>query len=221
MKDPISSPEHSDSTTKQSIDFYRDQHKLRLSYMPWLYARLKPVHKSWADAWQADIQTHLQAVETIHIGKGCFITPEARLFAEPGRPIVIGDGSYIAADAVIHGPVHLGRNVSINHHVTMDGGTKGIDIGDNSRIAAYCQLYAFNHGLSAEKLICEQPVESLGIKIGHDVWLGANTGVVDGVIIGQHAVAGMGSQLTRNVDAFNIVAGNPARVIGDRRDKSS
>lgn len=201
-------------------DRYRQQHQSRLSYMPWLYYTLKPAHRRWADAWQKEVQTYFQAMETIHIGKNCFIAPEAKLFAEPGRAIVIGDNSFIAADAVIHGPVTLGESVSINHHVTMDGGSKGIFIGDNTRIAAYCQLYAFNHGLLPEKLISAQPTQSVGIHIGCDVWLGANVGVVDGVVIADHVVVGMGSQVTRNASEYTIIAGNPARIIGDRREKN-
>ena len=216
-------PDFSDSEThdiaKTSPEFYRTQHKLRLSYMPWLYFELKPVHREWAVKWQADFQSYLTAVETIQIGKNCFIAPEAKLFAEPGRPIVIGDGSFIAADCVLHGPINIGKNVSINHHVTMDGGSQGITIGDHSRIAANCQLYAFNHGLLHDRLICEQPTRSKGIWIGSDVWIGANVGIVDGVTVHNHAVAGMGSQLTRDVEAYKIVAGNPAKVVGDRRDK--
>jgi acetyltransferase-like isoleucine patch superfamily enzyme len=204
---------------KIPAEFYRTQHKLRLSYMPWLYFELKPIHKEWASKWQQDVQAYLGSVETIHIGENCFIAPEAKLFAEPGRPIVIGDGSYIAADCVLHGPINIGKNVSVNHHVTMDGGRMGITIGDNSRIAANCQLYAFNHGLLHDRLICNQPTDSKGIFIGTDVWLGANVGVVDGVSIYDHAVVGMGSQVTRNVDTYKIVAGNPATMIGDRRDK--
>lgn len=204
---------------KQPVEFYRTQHKLRLSYMPWLYADLKTSHRAWAEAWQQEVQAYLQAVETLHIGANCFIAPEAKLFAEPGRPIIIGDNSYIAADCVIHGPLTLGKNVSINHHVTMDGGSKGIHIGDNSRIAAHCQLYAFNHGMLADKLVYEQATTSRGIWIGEDVWLGANVGVVDGIHIDDHAVVGMGSQVTRNIEAHKIVAGNPASVIGDRRGK--
>lgn len=222
MPDDFPSLQQSTLTTpsqEQSVEFYRQQHKLRLSYMPWLYATLKPAHREWAESWQLNIQTYFQAMETIQIGKNCFIAPEAKLFAEPGRPIVIGDNSFIAADAVIHGPVTLGEYVSINHHVTMDGGSKGIYVGNNTRIAAYCQLYAFNHGMQADQLISEQPTRSLGIHIGCDVWLGANVGVVDGVSIDNNAIVGMGSQVTRNVEEYNIVAGNPARIIGDRRDK--
>lgn len=198
---------------------YRQQHKLRLSYMPWLYYTLKPSHKLWAEAWQRDVQAYLQRMETISIGENCFIAPEAKLFAEPGRAIVIGDNSFIAADAVIHGPVTIGQSVSINHHTTMDGGSKGIHIGNNTRIAAYCHLYAFNHGMLAQHLVSAQATHSTGIHIGDDVWLGANTGVVDGVRIADHAVVGMGSQVTRDVAEYTIVAGNPAAKIGDRREK--
>lgn len=216
MTDPS---KHQDNSFKHPVEFYRAQHKLRLSYMPWLYADLKPSHREWAEAWQQEVQAYFKAVETIHIGVNCFIAPEAKLFAEPGRPIIIGDNSYIAADCVIHGPITLGKNISINHHVTMDGGSKGIHISDNTRIAAHCQLYAFNHGMLPDKLICEQSTQSRGIWIGCDVWLGANVGVVDGVRIGDHAVIGMGSQVTRDIESYKIAAGNPAQTIGDRRDK--
>jgi len=210
----------SDSPTPtKAVEFYRTQHKLRLSYMPWLYFELKPSHKEWAEEWQQQVQSYLMTVETVQIGKRCFIAPEAKLFAEPGRPIIIGDGSYVAADCVLHGPITVGKNVSINHHVTMDGGRAGIAIDDNSRIAANCQLYAFNHGMRLDKLICEQATQSKGIFIGKDVWLGANVGVVDGIKINDHAVIGMNSQITRDIETYKIVAGNPARVIGDRREK--
>ena len=197
-------------------DFYRTQHKLRLSYMPWLYEKLKPTHKAWAEAWQQEWQSHLCKMETITIGQNCFIAPEARLFAEPGRPIIIGDNSWIAADAIIHGPITLGNSVSINHHVTLDGGRKGIKIGNNSRLAAYAYAYAFNHGMSADEFIKDQPVTSLGIDIGADVWIGAHVGIVDGVRIEQGAIIGMGSVVTRPVAAHTKVAGNPAKIIGER-----
>ena len=203
----------SDST---NIERYRQQHKLRLSYMPWLYARLKPVQREWAQAWQDEWQAYLREMETLVIGNNCFIAPEARLFAEPGRPIIIGDNTYIAADCVIHGPITLGQNVSINHHVSLDGGRKGIHIGDNTRIAAYSYAYAFNHGMDKDEPIKNQPVTSSGIQIGSDVWIGANTGIVDGVVIGDHAVVGMGSIVTRSISPFCKVAGNPAKPIGER-----
>lgn len=200
----------------QDLDSYRQQHKLRLSYMPWLYANLKPIHREWAEAWQEEWQAYLCQMETIVIGKNCFIAPEARLFAEPGRPIILGDNTFIAADCILHGPITLGRDVSINHHVTLDGGRSGIRIGDDTRIAAYVCAYAFNHGMNADEPIRDQPVTSKGIDIGRDVWIGANAGIVDGVTIGDGAVIGMGSLVTKTVAPYTKVAGNPAKLIGKR-----
>lgn len=198
---------------------YREQHKRRLSYMPWLYFSLKPKDRAWAVPWQQEVQAWFSDMETIQFGDNCFIAPEARLFAEPGRAILVGDGSHIAAEVFIHGPVRIGRNVGINHRVSMDGGAGGIEIGDDTRIAAHCTFYAFNHGMHPERLVREQPVSSRGIRIGRDVWIGANVGIVDGVTIGDHAVIAMGSVVTRDVPDYGIVAGTPARLIGDRREK--
>lgn len=207
-------------TSPQDLDSYRQQHKLRLSYMPWLYASLKPNHREWAKAWQEEWQAYLCQMETIMVGKNCFIAPEARLFAEPGRPIILGDNTFIAADCVLHGPITMGMGVSINHHVTLDGGRSGIQIGDNTRVAAYVCAYAFNHGMDADEPIRDQPVTSIGIRIGKDVWIGANTGIVDGVTIGDGAVIGMGSLVTKAVAPYIKVAGNPAQPIGKREAKA-
>jgi acetyltransferase-like isoleucine patch superfamily enzyme len=197
----------------------RAQHQRRLSWMPWLYPSLKPQHLAWAQPWQEEVQSQLQAQETVTIAEGCFIAPEAAIFAEPGRAIRIGPGCSIAALAFLHGPITLGANVSINARASLDGGAAGITIGDGCRIATGATLYAFDHGMAPERAIREQPVTSRGITLGADVWVGANAGLCDGVRIGDGAVIAMGAVVTADVPAFAIVGGVPARVIGDRRDK--
>lgn len=198
-------------------DAYREQHKKRLAHMPWLYHSLKPAHRAWAEPWQAELQAALCALETVRLGQDCFIAPTASLFAEPGRDIVMGDACLVAADTFLHGPLTLGRQVSINHGVSMDGGSTGIRIGDHTRIACHCTLFAFNHGMAPDRPIREQAVTSQGIVIGRDVWIGARAGIVDGTCIGDGAVVGMGSVVTKDVPAGAIVAGNPARIIGWRK----
>jgi acetyltransferase-like isoleucine patch superfamily enzyme len=187
--------------------------------MPWLYHSLKPKLRTWAEPWQKELQAHLSQLETIVFGDQCFIAPSAKLFAERGRTINVGDYTTIAADVFIHGPASLGQHVAINHGVSMDGGSSGIKIGDHSRIACQCTFFAFNHGLAPDKLIREQAVTSKGITIGKDVWIGANVSVVDDVTINDHAVVGIGSVVTSDIPEYAIAVGNPARVIGDRREK--
>ena len=192
---------------------YREQHKHRLNYMPWLYWSLKPKNRVWAEAWQKDYQQYLMDMETIEIGENCFISPLAHLFAEPGRKISIGDHCFIAADCTLHGPISMGNEVAINHHSILDGGRSGIILHDQVRIAAYCHLYAFDHGMDLAEPIYQQPVRSKGIEIGRDVWLGAHVGIKDGVKIADQAVVGMNSMVTKNVAERAIVAGNPAKLI--------
>ncbi len=206
-------------SNSQTID-YQSQQKKRLSYMPWLYFKLKPKLLSWVKPWQQALQAELMALETIHIGNNCFIAPEAKLFAEPGRDIHIGDNCMLAADSFIHGPLRLGNEVAINHGCSIDGGRAGISIGNQTRIANNVTLYAFNHGMAPNAPIYQQGVSSKGIVIGEDVWIGAQAGIVDGVHIGSHAIVAMGAIVTKDVPEYAIVAGNPAKIIGDRRDKS-
>ncbi|WP_370979791.1 DapH/DapD/GlmU-related protein [Agaribacterium sp. ZY112] len=195
---------------------YREQHKQRLNYMPWLYWRLKPAQRKWADTWQQQWQDYLKAMETVHIEGQCFISPEAKLFAEPGRAIRIAEGSFIAANCVLHGPIEIGKNVGINHHAHLDGGKKGIHIGDNCRIAAHSSIIAFNHRYDMDMPISEQGIYSEGINLGQDVWLGAHTGITDGVTLGDGCVVGMRSVVTQSFEAKKVIAGNPARIIKDR-----
>lgn len=192
---------------------YREQHKHRLNYMPWLYWSLKPKHRIWAEAWQQEYQDYLMAMETVEIGQNCFISPLAHIFAEPGRHIKIGDNTFIAADCTLHGPLEIGNEVAINHHCILDGGRAGIKLHDQVRIAAYCHLYAFDHGMALDQPIYQQAVSSQGIEIGRDVWLGAHVGVKDGVKIAAHAVVGMNSMVTKDIQEREIVAGNPAKLI--------
>lgn len=207
-----SDPSHPDPLLK-----YRAQHQHRLNYMPWLYWRLKPKNKVWAEAWQREYQDYLMQMEDIEIGENCFISPLAHIFAEPGRKIRIGDHSFVAADCTLHGPLEIGSEVAINHHCILDGGRVGIKLHDQVRMAAYCHLYAFDHGMDLQQPIYQQPVRSQGIEIGKDVWLGAHVGVKDGVQIAAHAVVGMNSMVTRDIAEAEIVAGNPARFIRHRR----
>nr|WP_218953471.1 acyltransferase [Acinetobacter sp. YH01005] len=181
--------------------------------MPWLYWSLKPKNRGWAEAWQHEYQDYLKSMETVEIGENCFISPLAHIFAEPGRKIVIGDNSFIAADCTLHGPIEIGNEVAINHHCILDGGRVGIKIHDQVRIAAYCHLYAFDHGMDVNQPIYQQAVRSQGIEIERDVWLGAHVGIKDGIHIAEQAVVGMNSMVTKNVEARAIIAGNPAKLI--------
>lgn len=195
----------------------RRQQMERMAYMPWLYHRAKPEVREWATAWQRELHETLMELEDVEIDPTAFVAPSARIFAEPNRRVRIGPRASVAAECFVHGPVDLGEDASLNPRVVVDGGRAGVRIGPRCRIATGVAIYAFDHGIAEDRPIMDQPVRSLGITVGEDVWVGAHAGITDGVSIGDHAVVGMGAVVTRDVPAWTIVGGVPARPIGDRR----
>jgi len=63
-----------------------------------------------------------------------------------------------------------------------------------------------------------QPSE---VQIGNDVWIGHSAIILAGVTVGDGAVIGAGSVVTKDVQAYAIVAGNPARIIRYRFDEKT
>ena len=57
---------------------YREQHKHRLNYMPWLYWSLKPKHREWAEAWQKEYQNYLNKTLIEH-KSFIFLAPHQKL----------------------------------------------------------------------------------------------------------------------------------------------
>lgn len=63
------------------------------------------------------------------------------------------------------------------------------------------------------------PHKKVGCVIGNDVWIGSDVTILNGLSIGDGAIIGAGSVVTKNIDPYAIVAGNPARVIKYRFEK--
>ena len=134
--------------------------------------------------------------------------------------ITIGQGSKIKSGARIFtrtGFIKIGKRVSINPNVLLLG-YGGIKIGNDVRIAAGTSIVAFNHNYQDKKTpIYKQGRTAKGITIENDVWIGTNCSILDGVTIEEGAVVGAGSVVTKNIVAYSVVAGNPAKVIKHRK----
>ena len=107
--------------------------------------------------------------------------------------------------------IHVGKNVVINFNCTfVDDGE--IFIGDDCMIGPGCNIATSVHPISPQlrrhKLQYNKPVH-----IGNNVWFGAGVTVLPGITVGDNAIVGAGSVVTKDVPANAIVAGNPARLI--------
>jgi acetyltransferase-like isoleucine patch superfamily enzyme len=91
-----------------------------------------------------------------------------------------------------------------------------VRIGNQVLIAPGCFITDHAHLAEPDASIAAQGCSSAPVVIGDDVWLGAHAVVLAGVHIGDGAVVGAGAVVTRDVEPLAIVAGVPARVIGQR-----
>lgn len=103
--------------------------------------------------------------------------------------------------------VKIGKNVVVMPGCLMMS-AGGITIEDGALIAANVQLISNNHDLYERQIITCKPVH-----IGKNVWVGAGATLLPGVTIGDNAVVGAASVVTKDVEPDTIVAGNPARFI--------
>jgi maltose O-acetyltransferase len=130
----------------------------------------------------------------------------------------------------------VGVGVRINRNVNFGIGIN-IEIGDNSALALNCWvspdtkigndvmmardviILSATHGIDRLDMPMRvQPIPPRRpITIGNDVWIGTRVIILPGVTVGDHAVIGAGSVVTKDVPDYAIVGGNPARVIRDRR----
>ncbi len=146
--------------------------------------------------------------KVIDIGESTHIRGSLQVFKQGGK-ISIGNYCYLGENSYIWsaGEVSIGDNVLISH---------GVNIHDN-----------ISHPLNAKARhkdflriigVKDYPIENFDLNpkkviIEKDVWIGFNSIILKGVIIGEGAIIGAGSVVTKDVPAWTVIGGNPAKVI--------
>lgn len=110
----------------------------------------------------------------------------------------------------------IGENTYINRQTFFDASLH-ISVGKNVMIGPFCYITDHDHGTDAGELIANQALVEAAVKIGDNVWIGAGVKILKGVEIGDNAILAAGSVVTRDVPSDAIVAGIPAKIIGERK----
>jgi len=175
-----------------------------------LFSRFRVTYKKYASR-------DLSLGSNITIGKQVVFETHRALKGKSS--ISIGDECEIEAGVRLEawgGHIHLERNVFVGPQ-TIIYGHGGVDIGEDTLISMQCKILSSNHSIPPTSVrVRSMPDILLPTRIGKDVWLGAGVTILGGVTIEDGAVIGAGAVVTRNIPAFSIAYGVPAKVVGSR-----
>ena len=119
--------------------------------------------------------------------------------------LYIGSHSYIRGGE-IHNTSRIGRYCSIGQNVTLGLNRRAHPVNWASTSVDVCQTYSPEH----------KPLE-----IGHDVWIGQGAVLMSDIKIGNGAIIGNNAVVLKDVEPYQIVAGNPAKPIRHRFDEKT
>ena len=150
------------------------------------------VHRRYA------LRANVTVGERVHVGLGSILWAP--------RSLRVGDDVYVGKGCTIECDGTIGDNVLIANRV----GIVGRDDHDMHAVGVPIRRAPWGGDANGPR---NEPVE-----IGDDVWIGYGAIVLSGVTIGRGAVVAAGAVVTRDVEPYAIVAGNPARAVSSRFD---
>jgi len=124
-----------------------------------------------------------------------------------------GKSTPISASARFNHPknIKIGDRTNVNLNCMVWAGEKArIIIGKDCLLGPGVTIIASKYDVKGRNIIRSYPLYEKDVIIGNDVWLGANVIVLPGVTIGDGAIVGAGSVVTKDVEAYTIITGVPA-----------
>lgn len=143
----------------------------------------------------------------VEIGLNCQISSEVNL----GNNVVIGDFSYVNSNTRLGSNTKVGKFCSISYdcHIGLPEHPTNYISTHPATFGKYQVLNLFNTTFEEDK----------STVIGNDVWIGGRATIIKGTIIHDGAIIAAGAVVTKDVPAYSIVGGVPAKVIKYRFDK--
>lgn len=154
----------------------------------------------------ACIQNNLGDINAIKVGAFTHVKGELLTFGHGGK-ITIGDYCFIGEQTRVWSgsAISIGDRVLISHNVNVFDNVAH-PLNPKARHEQFKEIITTGHPRKID--LSDKPVV-----LCDDVWIGCMSIVMPGVTIGEGAIVGAGSVVTKDVPPYTIVAGNPARII--------
>ena len=147
---------------------------------------------------ECDGRVHVSGTANIKLGRRCRLGMDVEMKTDEAGHIRIGDDT------------RLNRGCTLTSY-------SQISIDDWTIIGEFVSIRDANHGLKRGEPMRYQPHTCEPILIGRDVWIGRGSCILPGITIGEGAVIGANSVVNKDVPAYAIAAGIPAKVIKMRQ----
>lgn len=140
--------------------------------------------------------------------------------------VVLGDGVSLHGPSVVvvvdgggltGSRLEIGEGTFIGEFANLRTAGTTIRIGRRCLLGQNVTIVGSNHGIRSGVPIVDQPWTGSGVEVGDDVWIASNCVVVAGARIGDGAVIAANSVVRGEVPANAVMAGSPARQVGQRR----
>jgi acetyltransferase-like isoleucine patch superfamily enzyme len=172
------------------------------------YARLALRYARWRFLTPAGWRWETDGL--LFLGKRLEIQIGRRGAVRFGRFVWIGDGTKIRCH---EGEVVIGPKTVLGQECTISA-YRHVRIGEQCVIADRAMFIDFDHGMvDVERPIRVQGIYKRDVDIGSNVWIGFGACILRGVAVGDNAVIGTNSVVTRDVPANAVVGGVPAQII--------
>ena len=161
------------------------------------------------------LRSYLKGIDRLTIGRSCKIMRGVTLDASRSGEIRLDDKVTLNQQAILiggNGGIRLGRGVEINCFGFIDG-SGGVDIEERTLVGPGVRIITYQHAFDGREPICMQDSVTAPVRIGRDVWIGANVVIMSGVTIGEGAVVGAGAVVSRDIPAWAVAVGVPAKVL--------
>lgn len=135
----------------------------------------------------------------------------------------IGKGTKVHSTVILRqgNNIEIGKGSLINHNNVLQAG-KGnakIIIGDYVHTGVNVMIIAFNHAFDTREIpTIKQDYYDASVIIEDDVWIGGGATILAGVKIGKGAIIASGAVVNKDVPAYSIVGGVPAKIIKIRKN---